>query len=353
MSDPIFNSRSLIPQSFAQRVFRQQVEENAIIEVNNLLATKKIREITYEDIVTIDNRYDTHLRSDFVLNLEEFYAVYLSYCLKDRRLDEDELFNLQQLKYLFGISDKTIEFLHAQIGGAVYRSTFEETVADGKISKEEAAFLEDLNLTLRLPKEFADKISAEVRSGFMSEKISEMTNDFRLSPEEEKELLLISTNLNIRISADNITGKQLQQMKRYWALENLELPTSAIDISVQKEEVCHYKTDHAEWKKVNGRNWSASRYSMNIADGLEVSIEVAYGGRYLEFIDTGVVYLTNKRIILDGQNNRTSIKLEKILRVKLFKDALEIVRETGKNPIILCKNPGELGVLVSRLLHSK
>jgi hypothetical protein len=137
-------------------------------------------------------------------------------------------------------------------------------------------------------------------------------------------------------------------MNRYWALENLEVPNISIETPLVKGETCHYETD-AQWKKVNGRNWSTSRFSSNVADGQEIPVKTAYAGHYLELIDTGSIYATNKRIIFEGRDNRTSIKFEKILRLKLYTDALEIVRETGKNPIIFCNAPGELGILIERL----
>lgn len=351
MESRIFKSHPLIKQSFAQRILHQQVEENAIIAVNNLLAEKEIRAINQEDLADIDNRYGTELSIDFTLNLEEFYATYLNHCLKDSRLDHQELQDLQHLKHLFQLSDKTIESLHKSIGSKVYKKTFQQAVSDGMLTTKESEFLNDLECALRLPKEIVEKISEQARKGVINEKLSEISEDFRLSPDEEKELLAISANLGVSLPDDRATKKQLEQMKHYWALENLDLPIIDSEISLHKDEICHFKIDSSSWKKVYGRNWSPSNPFSRIANGKELSVKNSYKGKYLETVDQGVIYLTNRRIIFDGIEKRTSIKLVTIQRLKLYSDALEIVRETGKNPILLCNEPGEFAILLSRLLQ--
>lgn len=352
MENKIFKLTPLRSQSFAQWVFRQPVEENAIISLNNLLATKKITEITDSEIAVIDAQFGTAITSDFILNLEEFYAVYLNNCLADQRLELDELADLRHLKKLFGLPDHVIENLHRKIGGAVYRQTFEAAVADGELTKEEKAFIQDLEETLRLPKELSEKISGEVREGFMAMKLEAASRDQRLSPGEEKELKTIAASLGIAVSGNSASSAQLQRMKVFWALENLELPTARAPIPLGKGEICHYASEPAKWKRISGRNWSAPRSAARVSDGNEMTIAVAYGGRYLEPVDEGNVYLTNRRVVLEGENNRVAIKLEKILRVKAYRDGLEIVRESGKNPILSCEDSAEVAILLNRLLQS-
>jgi hypothetical protein len=74
----VFENRPLIRRSVFQRLFRQEPEENAIIELNNLLASRKIAAITVDDIRSIEGKYGLNLGKEFQLNLEEFYVVYLN-----------------------------------------------------------------------------------------------------------------------------------------------------------------------------------------------------------------------------------------------------------------------------------
>jgi hypothetical protein len=50
----VFELRPLINKSLFQKLFRQEPDENAIIELNNLLASQEITSIGKEDIRLID-----------------------------------------------------------------------------------------------------------------------------------------------------------------------------------------------------------------------------------------------------------------------------------------------------------
>src|ERR1700749_4238661 len=98
MSQLLFRTVPLVKKSLLQRWLKQQPEENAVIELNNLLASTPIKAITREDIIAIEERYALNLKLEFSLNLEEFYATYLNYCLEDRILSDEELTDLTNLK---------------------------------------------------------------------------------------------------------------------------------------------------------------------------------------------------------------------------------------------------------------
>ena len=63
----IFNLEPLQEPSFLQRLFKIAPSENAIIEVNNLLAEneKNIKSVTVDNIISILGRYKTDLRHEF------------------------------------------------------------------------------------------------------------------------------------------------------------------------------------------------------------------------------------------------------------------------------------------------
>src|ERR1700761_8125382 len=99
----LFKTAQLSRISYFQKLTRQQPEENAVIEVNNLLANRSIKDITKEEISGIEQRYHLTLLKEFKLNLEEFYAVYLNYCLSDRSLSKEEIDELKHLKGILSL----------------------------------------------------------------------------------------------------------------------------------------------------------------------------------------------------------------------------------------------------------
>ncbi|MDB5272234.1 MAG: hypothetical protein JWO58_601 [Chitinophagaceae bacterium] len=303
----LFRTAKLVEPSFFQKLFKQSPEENAVIEVNNLLATKSIKEISKSAIAEIEERYNISIHREFKLNLEEFYAVYLNYCLSDKFLSESELEELQHLKMILNLDDAIVTSIHKNLGKKIYKQSFEEAIADGRLSENEKSFLDKLESNLKLPEDLVKKISEESRKTFMANYVDKIISDQRLSPIEEKEMKAIAQSLNIDLQIDQKNRSTLEKLKRDWALENLPLPEIKVDLKLQKGEVCHY-TDYIEWIEERRNDWTV--------------------------IDRGYVYLTNKRVLFMGIDKLKNIRLDKILTCTIQMQGVKLGKETGKVPIL-------------------
>lgn len=362
MHTSLYEIRPLLKRSLFQKIFGQHTIENAIIEVNNLLATKPVNEISQPEISEIEAKYAISLEKEFKLNLEEFYAVYLNHCLSDRELNEKEIADLLHLKQILNLNDKAISTIHTLIGEVIYRSTFEDAVKDGRLSDEEKAFLHKLETTLSLPKQLSDKISAEVRMNYVGNYVSGIISDQRLSPAEENELNAIALSLNVKLSLSTKTQEQLHKLKLYWAIENLQLPEVDTDIHLQKSEICHFKMRNVQWlelRVVRTRAHSTSyRYSLKIAKGFYLRTSGTATNNYtsesLKVIDTGTLYLTNKRLIFTGIRKNTTIRLEKLLDVIPYSNGVELYKETGKSPVLQIPHDADIfSMMLGRLLDER
>lgn len=342
MNGNLFQTRPLSNTSVFQKLFKQFPQENAVIELNNLLASKPLLNISHNDVEEIERSYKLSLPKEFKLNLEEFYAVYLNQCLADKVLNDDELKELNHLKHILNLDDKTIDKLHSKIGEIVYKKSFQEAVADGRLTKSEEDFLAKLESTLRLPKELADKISSETRIAFIESYVAQIVTDQRLSPNEEQELQAIASSLNVNIQLNDQTKEQLRKLKLYWAIENLDLPIIQPDIVIQKSEVCHMKISNVNWyelRSVRQRvSYSGYSTSFKVAKGFYLRSgsyrPQSYSVDTMKQIDTGTLYLTNKRIIFTGTKKNSNIRIDKILDFTPYTDGVEIGKETGKSPTL-------------------
>lgn len=354
MSQNIFQYQPLVKQSFFQKLFRQQPEENAIIEVNNLLAGKSVMEITITDIRFIEQRHNIKLSKAFGLNLEEFYAVYLNHCLADKTLDGDELKDLQHLKSLFSLSDRTLTYLHDQIGLTVYKASFIEAVADGRITPEENEFLKRLENELKLPKELAQKISSEVRTQYLIDHVDALIDTAEYSPEDEKEIREIARSLNLDADLPNKSKQQLKQLKAYWALENLPLVEFQSDVPLQKMEICYLKIGDVSWYERRGSS-AYDTYPHNVSHKAfylqEPAKQKNMDKSALRFVDKGMVYLTNKRVIFVGQLKNSNIRLDGLKSFIPYKNALHLLKEKGKSPVLhFAKKEDVFALILERLI---
>ena len=362
MNGHLFQTRPLANTSFFQKLFKQFPQENAVIELNNKLASTALLNIAANDIEEIEKKYKLDLRKEFKLNLEEFYAVYLHQCLADKVLNDEEINELNHLKQILNLDDKTIEKLHIKIGEIVYTKSFQEAVADGKLTKSEEVFLGELENTLRLPKELGDKISAETRITFIENYVAQIIADERLSPNEEQELQAIANSLNVTIQLNDQTKEQLRKLKLYWALENLDLPVIQPDILLQKSEVCHIKIANVNWYELRSvrQRVSYSGYSTNfkVAKGFYLRSgsykPQGYSVDTMKLIDTGTLYLTNKRILFTVGKKNSNIRLDKILGFTPYTDGVEIGKETGKSPTLqMAQHADIFCMMLERLLNER
>jgi hypothetical protein len=353
MSQNLYQTIPLVERSALQKLFGQYPHENALIELNNLFAKKSIKEINSIHLQEIENRYNVNLNKEYQLNLEEFYAVYLNHCLIDKSLSDDEIDTLNHLKLILSLNDKSINNINAKLGTIIYKSSFQEVVSDGKISKKEEAFLNKLESDLNLPKQLVDKISEETRKTAIQNYIIEITSDRRISPEEESELKKLAKNLDVQINADATSTLQFKKLKQYWALENLDLISIETEIALQKSEICYLEIPFVNWYEHRARqtyHYGAYVVEKNTMNFYLDSNSKPCNLNQLSLIEKGSLYITNKRVIFLGQEKNSNIKFGKILNIKPYKDGIEIIKETGKNPVIQVRDNADILCLILQRL---
>ncbi len=316
----IYKPVPLTKRSFLQKLFKQHPAENAVKEVNNLLATQPLLQITRQDIEVFERNYQVNLLQEYALNLEEFYAVYLASCLDDRVFTQDESSELMHLQAILGLPDKNVKSLREKIGTDVYRKAFEEAVAGGRLTKENERALVTLAASLQIPQAIADAISKDTRHQVVEKYIALIKAKARLCPADEKELTTMAESLSVdlKIHKDNLI--LLGKLKKYWELENLPLETIATDIPLQKGEACFLSVKKVQWREGT------------------------------KLVDSGVLCLTNKRILLAGLQKNSNVRLEKILNAATTRDGIFINKDAGKNPtLVLPQYQDEFLILLDRL----
>ena len=359
MNQTVFQAAPLVEVSMFQKLLRQQPQENAVIQLNNLLSAKPVRQVSLADVRSIEAHYGISLKKEFSLNLEEFYATYLNFCLADKSLSREEMEDLKHLKLILFLDDESVSRLHAELGKDIYKKSFEEAVADGRLTEAEESFLGKLEAELMLPKELVEKISIEVRSAHLQAYTDSIVRDQRISPTEERELQAIAKSLNVNIQMDDATRQQFQKLKLYWALENLPLPTIQSDIALQKGEECYFSTSNVNWYEPRVVRKSSARTGVTFRVAKGFYLHAAQPARIssteqLKLINSGAVYLTNKRIIFIGQGKNSNIRLDKIVNFVPYTDGVEIGKDTGRNPTLQLSSRADIFcITLERVLQER
>ncbi len=342
MEHHIYNKQDLKKATFLQKVLGQRIKENALIELNNLLADHELNQITLEQVYATGDKYGVNFKTDYVAETTDFYKTYLNGCLSDKVLSETELDDLRELKRILQMNDKQVEEIHRELAGKIYKIEVEKVINDGELDEAERAFIEKLQNDLKLPNEVAQKIyltsGQELIRSFMNNVIS----DAQLTPDEDRELQAIAKNLHAELKFDDATRSDLDKYRLYWQVENDEMPELQVDINIPRSEKCYYVSKDAQWfeqvsempAKVN----SNSALSLKIAKGLYWRGSAA-DNKKLEAaqwhsIDVGTIYITNKRILFKGDKGDKIVLLNRIIDFSVFSNGIEIEKGEGKNPFL-------------------
>ncbi|MDR2219218.1 MAG: hypothetical protein LBE24_01405 [Methylobacillus sp.] len=215
--------------------------------------------------------------------------------------------------------------------------------------KYDSVYAEAEQARLAIQKDVADKIyraAAQIRT---TNFIAGIKKQRRFSPEEEQDLNQLAADLKLGLSFDDETRHQLEKYKLFWRIENTgELPVEACDIALQAGEICHYTTD-IDWYEqrkvpkvlayqgVTGRIKIAKGlyYRLGALQPMSISEDV------WQQIDSGCLYITNKRIIFMGVSGNKVIDYKQILSFQPYADGIEIDKETGKSPIWKVENDAD------------
>ena len=355
----VFQKKELFKPNLFQRIFKQNPPENALIEINNLLASKRIVEVSVEDVSAIGEKYKLNLYQTFQKNFLEMYAAQLKFALLDNKLTNEELDDLRALKEILGLQQFQVNSIHEKLAGEIYRREVLGSVGDGKITNEEKNSLKKLEAELCISKDLEKRISDEVKSTYVEQFIDGIIKSGSYSPQEEEDIKILAKNLNYDLKISSSQQNTLNRLKLIWVIENGELQTIDVPINLTSNEKCFF-TKVAKWyqyKTVTQRiNYAGPTARIRICKGVSYRIGSARVQRVtsevLSPIDAGTMYVTNKRVILLGARKTSSIRLNKIVSYTPYSNGIEIFKDTGKSMTVTFDTDMDLfNLLFSRILR--
>jgi len=339
----IYTREQLIEQNFFQKLFHRLPKENALIEINSLLADSQaaIETINLETITAIADKYKVNLVKEFKESRFDLFNRYVRHCLTDQKLDEKEISILRHLKDLLLLDENDTKRLISVETDRLYQDQVNEAISDGKLEAYELENLERLKNDLLLPDKIASKIYEKSAEERLKQVLEDVLSDERISPDEELELIQLTKNLGIEFDLAKASKGNLEKYKLYWQLENGELPEISSDINLQRNESLHFTTDvnWYEHRKVTKRvNYGGPVARIKIAKGLYYrigSVDIRPVSQdVLQMIDSGKIYLTSKRVIFMGSRGNKTININKILDFSPFKNGVDLQKDSGKSPFL-------------------
>lgn len=208
----------------------------------------------------------------------------------------------------------------------------------------------------KLSQNLMQEIDAVARKECIKDMLKGRIINDTLSPIDYQKVYDTAKRINVVLDSDQDTIEYINSIRKHWSIENEELPPISVGISLQKDEICYYK-NFIKWYEQRKVTTSVS-YS-----GFSTSFKIAKGVRYrvgsytphrvshstLVEIDSGHLYVTNKRLIFMGSVKNTNIKYQNILAITPYSDGVGIEKDSGKSPVLICSEAGVLARIISKL----
>ncbi|RIV31532.1 hypothetical protein D2V08_13885 [Flagellimonas lutimaris] len=340
----IFTTKESKKPSFFDKILNRTPKENAIIEINNLFVENEddLTKVNLEHIREIADRYKIKLNKKFKALRFELFRKYVHHCLEDQVIDQDEVNTIQHLKKLLHLTEADIKHVLDFETKKIFDREVRIAVSDGKLTQDEKDKLEMLKKNLLLNDQTAKDILNSNSNKILRDFIDNAISDERLSDEEFEKMNEISQSLGIEPNLDAKTKENLQRYRLYWTIENGELPIyTNPPINIQKSENLYFmgRVNWQEQRRVTKRiNYGGPTARIKIAKGVYYRMGSIAAKSVSEdvwkVIDSGNLYLTNKRIIFMGSKGNKTIRLNKVLDITPYKNGVDIQKDTGKSPFL-------------------
>lgn len=356
----IFQKKELKKPSFFQKLLKKEPKENSLIMLNNLLASKDILEISKSEIEHIERTHGISLIRDYKNEILVIYEAIVSNLTKNLELNEREINILNHFASLLGLPDSLKNQSFEKVVRVLLKEGISSLIVNHELPNNYDILLKQYQGNLDVSEELVESISKEVRVETLQNLFASITENQRVSPEEDTQLKNSAKSLQIEFKLDDKSAKKFEKMKNYWSIENEELVPLDCDLSLQKKENC-YQELSVVWKekrKVTKRiNYAGPTAKIKIMKGVHYRIGSAQIQRVtneeLVEVDKGKLYITSKRLIFVGSKKNTNILYSKILSFIPYKDGIEIVKDSGRNPLFQCSNLSEETLLIlNRLINA-
>jgi hypothetical protein len=345
--------------SFMQKIFGKRPKEKAISEIKEYLRSRDVVTWNSTDISFIASEYKVDLRRDFLKDIINIYREYLQQIIDEDDFSIENINKLEKLRTILNINEDEASSALTEISKNKYKEQVENIVECGKCNDNDLKALNQIAEKHNIPDEEAKVIYRDCVMVPIQDYLENIIRNGVYSPSEEAELERMRKAFKIDINYDDDSARCLETCKLSWQIQNGILPVCEVPINLTKKESCHFFTE-ANWLeqvKITQRyNYSGPTMRIRIAKGIywragSMAVKPMTTNE-LKVIDTGRLYLTNKRLLFMGTKGNKTINLSKILEFIPYSDGVGIEKDSGKSPILQFTDRVDIfAMTLSRLIN--
>jgi hypothetical protein len=282
------------------------------------------------------------------------WSIALEEFVSDDVLSSSELEYLGALRRLLNLGEDDIVEIERRLVHPRFHKVIADVLSDETVSLQERDRLARLGSALRLSPDLQKRAYHTAATRLLKEMLDRSVEDRRLSPTEQADLSAAVANLGVDLDFRDINREELSYFALLWRIENGDLPSLPTSVSLERGETCYFKAS-ASWHETRKAPSAIADVSSRIARGFYYRLGRSRPRNIptddLVPVDVGKVYFTNRRILFNGLNRESTIKLGTILSFQVFADGLIVERKKGRSPYLMIEGDAEAAaIILSRLL---
>lgn len=347
-----FQAREVPPRSLLERLFRKPAASRARVALENLLAMATPSQVASTAAERI-RRENCLSEDEWRTVCHQAFGTAYHACVRDDLLSEAEVKYLADLRRLLDIGEDVVSQLERETILPRYQAAVVEVLADNRVTSEERARLDALSSALRISPAIAREAFATKAGAVLQSTLGAALADRRLTPEEFLHFSELAKEFGIEPSFGDATLKLMHRYSLFWRIEQGDIPVTDVPINLQKGEVCYFRAP-AQWLEYRKQVRTVGYYSQGVSVRVMRGVYYRVGGSRpqrittegLTTLDTGDLYITNKRVIFDGTRRNLSLKLNTLLSFEAFSDGLALEKPSGKSPHFIVDGDAELANVI-------
>lgn len=273
--------------------FGSPPRRNAFVELHNVIAAAETLDDFGPDALDrISRQHGVDLHTEFLAERVALYQRLLDHRLGDGDLSAQNRVTLAHVARTLALTPADLRASHERAFG----KTVTEAIADDHLDHEERLLLYKLQHALGLDPPLAEGAYDVLARERLLVTVARVLADGELSPEEEAEVEQVRAALSLEIPEP--VAVMLRSARQRWDTRNGEMPEVDADVTLLKDETAHVVMP-ARWRNVDGGALKAVSYAYRDAlrtgrtQKLKVPEAVLFGRT-----ETGRALVTDRRVVL-------------------------------------------------------
>jgi hypothetical protein len=213
-------------------------------------------------------------------------------------------------------------------------SRLAELVEKGKFTEADLQELTSMAVDLKLNQSDVEELQQQQMHKEFEPIRQRILSALMLTDEDDQSIRQLERKYGIKLSLEACT-ETLRASYIMATNGRLPPPIQTGLMLNDSEEVYHRVSTTWHQTRVNNYSFAGPSISIPIIKGVRYRV-ASYDFARREAmtpLSSGMLYITSKRLLFAGESRDTSINLSRIVNIQIFKDALEIQKNTGKSDL--------------------